>query len=201
MRFIDISMSLSADTPCYPGDPKLSVKTRRKGGVAASRVSMSLHAGTHVDAPAHYVAGGKTLHEVGLERLNGRCKVLDLSAADGRITPRMLSGSGVRSGDIVLLKTRNSRGLRDAFDKAYVTPTPDAALWLSHKGVKAVGVDGLSVDPVGEDTNHKILLKAGIPVIEGLDLSLAGNGGYTLICMPLRFLGAEASPARCVLVR
>jgi arylformamidase len=202
MRVLDVSSALSSFTPAYPGDPKVSVKcSRTADGALVSRLSMSAHSGTHVDAPAHYVPGGKTVAEVGLGRLIGRAKVCDLTDHEGPITPRSLQRFRIHSLDIVLLKTRNSRLMAEKkFTRDYVSLTQDAALYLASKKVNAVGIDYLSIDAYGCDAAHKILLKAGIPVIEGLDLSLARNGKYTLICLPLKLMGTEAAPARCVLL-
>lgn len=200
---IDVSTALYQGMPQYPKDAKLSVKTvRGKDNSLISSVSLSAHSGTHVDAPAHYLKGGKTVLEVGLERLCGRAKVCDVTSCKGEIAPRHLQCFRIKAGDIVLLKTGHARALaKSGFTKDYPSLTEEAALYLSSKNVKAVGIDTLSIDAYGCDMAHRILLKSGIPIIEGLDMSLAGNGSYTFICLPLKFMGLEAAPARCVLLK
>lgn len=203
MKVIDVSSALYPGMPRYPKDAKLAVRTvRGKDGSVTSGITLSAHSGTHVDAPAHYLKGGGTILEVGLERLCGRAKVCDVTGSGLEISPRHLQPFRITAGDIVLLKTGHPRALaKSGFTKDYPSLTAEAALHLASKRVKAVGIDTLSIDAYGCDMAHRVLLKAGIPVIEGLDLTLAGNGGYTLICLPLKFMGLEAAPARCVLLR
>ena len=78
MRFFDVSMPISDDMLVYPQDPKTKIKQVRSNPLV-SKVTMGLHTGTHVDAPIHYISGGKTLYEVGLERLNGAARVCDFT--------------------------------------------------------------------------------------------------------------------------
>jgi arylformamidase len=202
MKAIDISMTISQDTPTYPGDPKVAIKSSVKGNCLVSRVSMSLHTGTHIDAPAHYIRGAKTLAEIPLERLMTKAKVLDLTSAGDRIGVSDLRQFQIRKGDTLLLKTKNSRLLKEpGFSKEYATLTPEAAYLLADRKVNAVGVDYMSVDRQGEDIVHRILLQRGVAVIEGLDLTLAKNGVYKMLCLPMKFTGVEAAPARCVLIK
>jgi arylformamidase len=202
MEIIDITTVLSSGTVTYPGDPRTVLKSKVKGNSLTSSVRMSLHAGTHLDAPAHYIRGGKTVAEVPLNRLITNAKVLDLTSEGGRIPVSSLRHSRIRKGDTVLLKTRNSRLWADGkFQREYVTLSQEAAYLLAERGVNAVGVDYLSVDKPGEDVIHRTLLQRGVIIIEGLDLSLAGSGAYRLICLPLKFSGTEAAPARCILVK
>ena len=80
--------------------------------------------------------------------------------------------------------------------------TEDGAQWLVERGIRLVGVDYLSVAPYSDPLpTHKILLQAGVIILEGLDLSAVPRGFYELYCLPLKLLGAEGAPARAILIR
>jgi arylformamidase len=105
----------------------------------------------------------------------------------------------------VLFKTRNSkhwaRKNHKVFNTNYVGLAPDAAETLIQRGVKLVGVDYLSVAPY-EDLaeTHNVLLKAGVVIVEGLDLSQVEPGRYNFFCLPLKIAGADGAPARALLM-
>jgi arylformamidase len=205
MKKIDISTGLSKNTVTYPGDPMVSITQERtllKDGVRLSKISMGSHSGTHVDAPSHFLKDGKNIDEVGLKPLIGKAIVCDLTSAGKTITSSDLKGRKIRRGDILLLKTRNSRLLKmGRFAKDYASLSLDAAEYLVKRGVKTVGIDYLSIEDFGgKGLVHKKLLSAGIPIIEGLNLDKAKPGRYTLFCLPLNVIGCEAAPARCILM-
>jgi arylformamidase len=206
MKIIDISMRLSNSTIAYPGDPKIAI-ARKKGfqndKLRLSEITMGAHSGTHVDAPAHFLKDGKSIDEVGLKPLIGRAIVFDLTFVDKSILASDLEECPAGQGDILLLKTRNSGLLkRRRFTKDFVHLSSDAADYVVKTGVKAVGIDYLSIEEYGSRGNyvHKRLLSCGIPIIEGLDFRGVRPGGYTLFCLPLNVVGCEAAPARCVLL-
>ena len=104
----------------------------------------------------------------------------------------------------LLFHTRNSelwsRGER-SFSKDFVGITADGAQWLADVGVRLVGVDYLSVAPFGQSgPTHQTLLHAGVIIIEGLNLSKVRAGTYTLVCLPLKLVGIDGSPARAILI-
>ena len=164
---------------------------------------MCVHTGTHIDAPAHFIDEGEDISALGLERLLGRVQVVDTADASA-IGAAELKGARIRPGcDRLLLRTSNSRRLRDTpFDQDYVALTPGGAEWLVDNGISLVGIDYASVEAFEEPENrtHKILLGAGVVVLEGLDLSGVSAGLYELICLPMKIGAAEAAPARVVLV-
>lgn len=190
----------------YPGDPAVEIrkaKTFQKDGVLISKIAMGLHAGTHIDAPRHYLPNGKTIGEIPLESLTGNAFVCDLSSVSDCITAKDLEKFVIDRGDIVFLKTRNSGRIRKKFSEKYVCLDPTGADYLIEKKIKAVGIDCLSIEKF--DSNdaivHKKLLRKEIPVIEGLVLKHVAGGRYLTHCAPLKITGAEASPARCILVQ
>lgn len=202
--WIDISVPLKTGMVVYPSDSPVVVErtcdVARGDRVTLSRVSMGLHAGTHVDAPLHLFEKGLPIDRVPLAALIGTAQVIDImdeaSITRPEVEAHLTEGCG-----IVLFKTRNSALWREAgFCESYVSLSADAAEYLMEKGVSAVGIDYLSIDGFGQDglRAHAVVLGAGIPVIEGLDLSHVGAGLYECICLPLRMEGGEAAPARVV---
>lgn len=209
MTIHDISLTLSPTLPTWPGDPGLELEQFEsidKGAhVNVTKISTSVHVGTHVDAPHHFLNDGRTVEQLSLEVLNGPCYVLQLPDGIEAITAEVLERTEIsREMERVLFGTRNShlwaRGEAE-FQKDFVAITEDGAEWLVERGVKLVGVDYLSVAPFGDsDPTHKALLRAGVVIVEGLDLSKIVRGFYTLHCLPLKIAGCDGAPARAILV-
>jgi arylformamidase len=205
MEIFDISVGLSEDMVVYPGDPKVrlrKISSIKEDGVAVSELTFGLHSGTHIDAPSHYLSGGKSIDKLPL--IVGAAKVCDLSKVEEEISVCDLSVLDVSAGDIVLFKTKNSLlWTKKKFFGDYVSLSALGAEYLVRKKVAAVGIDYLSVEAADslEGSVHKILLANDIPIIEGLDLGGIEPGNYTLFCLPLKVVGGEAAPARCILVQ
>jgi arylformamidase len=204
-NLIDVSMSLRAGMTGWPGDPEFCcepVESIQRGDPASvSRLSMSSHAGTHVDAPAHLLSGGLAVDAAPLEMLVGPCRVVGI--ADSPVVDVChLLPFDLQAGDRLLLRTRNSdrQVLRNRFDDDFVALTADAASFLAARGVALVGVDSLSVGRLSDGLEtHRILLEAGTWIIEGLDLADVTPGSYRLLCLPLKVQGADGAPARVLL--
>jgi arylformamidase len=192
---IDISRPIGPDTPVWPGDPPVLVEpvARVRDGDAAdvSRLVLGTHTGTHVDPPAHFFPGAVTVDALPLDVLVGPAIVADLTAG-GPIDDRVLESLALPTGTTrLLLKTLGDAG----------AVTPDGARWLVDRGVNLVGADTLSIEPGTVDYPvHRILLGAGVVIVEGLDLSAADAGTYELVCLPLRIAGGDGAPARAVLI-
>jgi arylformamidase len=204
-KFIDVTAPLSADLPTFPGDPPFQVDATHRLGQGdaynVARMTLGTHAGTHVDAPFHFMEGGATVDQLALEILIGKVRVVDLMGRDS-VDRADLEALDLREDLRVLLKTRNSGLLRQsAFQEDYVYLTPDAATYLAQVGIKLVGFDYLSIEKFGsaDYAAHLALLKAGVVIVEGLDLSEIEPGEYDMVCLPLRIAGADGSPARVVL--
>jgi arylformamidase len=199
---------LANGMPVWPGSVGFELtKTSTAGDGADATVSVvhaDFHCGTHVDAPAHFVPGGAEIDDVPLETLVGPAFVVDLPRAE-RIGREELEELDLPADvERLLLRTRNSSLWADPqhdFRRDYVALTPDGARWVVGRGIKVVGVDYLSVQLFddGPET-HQLLLGAGVTIIEGLDLRAATPGLHTLVCLPVRIAGAEAAPARAVLL-
>jgi arylformamidase len=203
---IDISRPIGPDTPVWPGDPPVLVEPVARVGAGdpadVSRLVLGTHTGTHVDPPAHFFPGAVTVDALPLDVLVGPAVVADLTAG-GPIDAATFESLALPAGTTrLLLKTVAEAG----------AVTPDGARWLVDRGLGLVGADTLSIEPgtAGPGVRgcppeeqypvHRILLGAGVVIVEGLDLSAAPAGTYQLVCLPLRIAGGDGAPARAVLI-
>ncbi len=206
MRVIDISVPNGPGQHVYPGDPEPrieSVRQIRNGDVAnLSLLTMGSHTGTHVDAPYHFIADGARLGQVAMNRMVGEALVADLRGR-ASIDAAALRDVPLRRGDILLCLTDNSaKWAQPVFQRDFTYITKDAADVLVEAGVRAVGIDYLSIEQFGSPDFpvHHRLLGADVFVIEGLDLGAVTPGRYTLVCLPLKFPELDGAPARAVLL-
>lgn len=206
--FTDISMPLDGETPTWPGSPGFS--TSQLHTIAAgddanvTRLDMDVHTGTHVDAPLHFVDGGATIGEVGLDPFVGPALVVDIRGR-AEITAADLDDGDIPAGtERLLLRTDNSfvpARRKAPFDTNYSALTADAASWLVDHGIRLVGIDFLSIQRYSDPPDtHQIILGAGIVIVEGLFLAHVDPGRWVLVCLPVNLTGAEGAPARAVLV-
>jgi arylformamidase len=210
MTIHDISLTISPDLPIWPGDPGLElekISSMDEGADAnVTRISAAVHLGTHVDAPHHFLNDGRTVEGLSLEVLTGPCYVLQLPDGVDAITAEVLERSEITSDmKRILFGTSNShlwaKGEKE-FQTDFVAITEDGAEWLVERGVQLVGVDYLSVAPYGDSVpTHKVLLEAGVVIVEGLNLSKVMRGFYDLYCLPLKIAGSDGAPARAILIQ
>ena len=204
LRIHDVTVPLTPGLACYPGDPPFALESVQRLGespYALSRLVLSTHTGTHVDAPAHFVPGGATVDQLPLEILMGKARVVEVLARE-RIQREDLESLDLRDDLRVLLKTRMSGQLhRSAYQQDHVYLSHDAAVYLVQAGLKLVGFDYLSIDRFGstEFAAHHALLGRGVIVVEALDLSEVEPGEYEMACLPLRVGSGDGAPARVVL--
>lgn len=166
---------------------------------------MGTHTGTHVDPPLHFLEGGDPADELPLEVLIGECVVADLRGCKANIGAEELEGLGLLRTTRLLFKTLNSKIWEwgaESFPEQYVALTPEGAEWVIQRGIRLVGTDFLSIEARGAPGHptHTTLLKAGVVILEGLNLAEVEPGAYELICLPLRIQGGDGAPARAVLV-
>ena len=205
-RLIDISRTLRGGGPHWPGDTPtaFSPVARIADGASCNvgRLTLSVHNGTHADAPYHYREDGATIDAVAPERFVGPARVVD---ARGRATlgPELFAGLGedeLAATPRVLFRT-------EAWRDAAVFPTvwpllePGMPAWLGARGVTLVGFDVPSVDAVEskELPRHRALADADIVILESLELAGVEAGVYELIALPLKLAGADGSPVRAML--
>ena len=205
-KWIDISLPVYNGMLRWPGDPpiKISRVMDLESGDAytLSRISFGSHTGTHVDAPLHYIKGGMSVDNLNLSIINGKARVIEIKN-ESLIDKAELMEHDIQSGQRILFKTRNSGILSSSgkFNKDFVFLSEEAAKYLVRRRVGMVGIDYLSIESLKNSTGdiHRILLEAGIWVVEGLNLSEVLPGEYELLCLPLRILYGDAAPARAVL--
>jgi arylformamidase len=202
--WIDISAPLRPAMTVWPGDPAPAIERVQQmeqgHGCNLTRLAMSAHTGTHVDAPLHFLAGGRGIDAMPAEAMVGPAVVVHAA------------GDAVRAGDVpeglepgarVLFQTRNSgRDLYGGtFLEDYVYLSREAADKLARAGAALVGIDGYSVSGYHEDPaeTHRMLLEAGVWILEGIRLGGIEPGEYELVCLPLRLERADGAPARALL--
>jgi arylformamidase len=207
MSLYDISLGISPDMPVWPGDDPVRLERVRNIAEGAnsnvSHLACSVHTGTHVDAPVHFIDGASGVHQLPIQLFVGQAQVVHLPEVEV-IDETALEAAELRSDvERVLFKTRNSKfwfSDERTFQKDFVAIDTSGATWLAHRGVQLIGVDYLSVAPFGASKEpHQILLRAGILIVEGLDLSRVDAGRYMLYCLPLKLVGSDGAPARAVL--
>ena len=193
MMVIDISQEVFSCT-VYPGDPapqRIAMKQMADGELYnLSMLSMCVHNGTHIDAPAHFLADGKTVEQMDLSACIGRCYVHRhegvLSSEDADAVCNAAEAVGGR--ERILLG--GGTVVTDAAAEVFV-----------RRGVRLVGVDTQSVgDAAAPMAVHLRLLRAGVVLLEGLVLAHVKDGAYTLCAAPLNLGGCEGAPCRAVLM-
>ncbi|SNS58690.1 Kynurenine formamidase [Anaerovirgula multivorans] len=205
MKIYDISMDIHEDMMVYKNKqekkPKIKVaKDHTTGNSYESVITMELHTGTHIDAPLHMIEGGTTMESYDLESFIRKCKVLDLTDIENRITKAALQEKNIVKGDFVLFKTKNSFAAE--FDFQFVFLEKSGAIYLKEIGIEGVGIDALGIErDQPQHETHKTLLNHGIMIIEGLQLKDVEEGEYTLIAPPLKIRNVEAAPTRALLIK
>jgi arylformamidase len=163
---------------------------------------MSVHVGTHTDAPLHYDLSGPDIASVDLTRYIGRCRVVDVQGTGtpslipaAALTPAMLAGA-----ERLLLRTRRTHDHR-TWDPHFTALGPDAAKVLVAAGIRLVGIDTPSMDHADSKDlgGHHLLYEGGVAILENLDLRAVPAGDYELIALPLRIVNGDSSPVRAIL--
>lgn len=208
----DPSKALDVSVPIHPGmlhwgrRPEIEVVESRSAGLPSnvSRWRIGAHTGTHIDAPAHFVDGGKTVDQIDLAALIGPARVLDLTGVQHAITASDLERAGLGDEGRVLLKTSNSATvLRSPWKSPHwVGLAPDGAQLLIEAGVVCAGIDYLSIEDTDHTTEwetHQLLCAAEVLILEVVDLLHADPGRYDMVSLPIPLQGAEAAPSRTLL--
>ena len=206
----DISLPIATGLPVWPGDPAVSVEpvaSVARDGYALTRLALTTHTGTHVDPPAHMLAGGATLDALPPERWIGRCRVIAIPDDAPLVEPAHLAAAAIPPGVTrILLKTRNTSrwgAWPQPFDEQACALSLAAARWCVERGIMLVGIDRLSIEafPADPPVVHHALLEAGVLALEGLNLAGVEPGDWALIALPLRIAAGDGAPARALLAR
>lgn len=183
----------------YPGNPDVAfeqVQTASPTSSALTKITLGSHTGTHIDAPSHIDPSGSSTAQYQLDQLCGPCEVIDATSVDRVILAADLPATTTPR---VLIKTKNSALPIDEFDPDFIALSDTAAQELIQRDVKLVGIDGWSIKKKGvRDNVHKLLLDAGIIIVEGMYLHGVNAGKYELLCLPLA-VDLDGAPARVVL--
>jgi arylformamidase len=222
-EWFDITLPLNKEipippaTPPPPGQPTPPPESRiplanvyrffdvDKGDkVTMSRIEMSSHDGTHIDAPLHFIPGGTTIDAMPIETTVGPCRVIEIKD-EKSVTVKELEPYKIKAGERILFKTKNSPGVYAVRQYAgkFVTVSLEAAKYLAEKKIRLVGIDYISVASAETMENvgdvHKTFLSNGIFILEALNLAGVKPGNYELICLPLRIEKGDAGPCRVIL--
>ncbi|ERJ11801.1 cyclase family protein [Haloplasma contractile] len=204
MKIYDISMNINEQIITYKNiedkKPKFDVRADfSNANHYETTVTLDMHTGTHIDAPLHMIENGDTMDAYPLENFIRKCKVIDLTMIDDKISKEDLVKFDINKDDVLLLKTKNS--YEEEFNFKFVFLEQSGAEYLADLGILGVGIDALGIErsQPGHET-HKNLLGKGIMIIEGLRLKDVEAGEYTLYAMPLKLDHVEAAPTRAILI-
>ena len=218
MKIFDISRTLSHETPPWPGDTPFQFELKWKMAEGASvnvgAINMGVHNGTHADAPFHFDQSGASIERMPLDTYFGDAVVLDLTNLFAKTSDELAKHRQITIADLkdasngfelapkLLLKT-NVWIDSKVFPEWIPVIAPNVTGWLGERGVKLLGLDLPSVDPIEAKnlTNHHALAAAGIAILESLDLRDVAAGIYHFSALPLKIAGGDAAPVRAILWR
>lgn len=207
MQVLDLTHFITPSMPVYPGTEPPVIRqavTVEKEGFAEKWIGMFSHTGTHIDAPAHMVPGASTLDQLPVERFCGRAWVVPVTAPAIGVDVLAAQEEEIARAEFVLFHTgwAGKWGSPEYFTDFPVL-APEAAAWLAGRGLKGVGFDAISADPV--DTvgygNHLTLFGADLILIENLTgLEPLVGRRFLFSCLPLKLEAADGSPVRAVAI-
>jgi arylformamidase len=214
MKIWDISRTLSNQFAEWPGDEpfryRLTNEIAKGASVNLGALSMSVHNGTHADAQLHFDTYGESIEKAPLDIYLGRATVLDLSQSFSSLKEKHLitlddlrpHAEEIAAASRLLVRTGRWSDSRIFPEKIPVIAAA-VPVWLQKNGVKLLGVDLPSVDEIESKSlqNHNALARAGVAIIESLDLSDVAPGIYNFAALPVKIAGADGAPVRAVLWR
>ena len=204
MLLHDISLKRAGDTVRWVTAPPFELEERRRMSKGdpnnGSALNMSVHSGTHIDAPFHFVAEGLTIDEVPLDRFIGPALVFEVDA-ERNITKEHVESKKLDGATRVLFKPRNSELLHQReYEPDFAAFSVEAAQSLVEQGVELMGLDYLSIAHADEQVPvHRAFLDHGVVLLEGIDLSHVAPGRYELMCLPIPIGDSDGAPCRAVL--
>ena len=203
-RLIDISPPITPELAVWPGDVPFSrdenLSIAGGSNIDLSSIQTTVHLGAHTDAPSHYVAGGEGIGSRDLSYYFGEAQVMSVGVGRGeRILQSHLTGPILAPR--ILFRTGTYPD-PNAFNTDFASLSPSLIEWLAHEGVRLVGIDTPSIDPAESKDlpSHAMVAANDLAILEGVVLDHVADGVYTLVALPLRIVGADASPVRAVLL-
>ena len=199
--WIDITMPLHKNMPIWPGDTPFQYRLMamlERDGANVGDITMSLHVGTHIDAPFHYDNFGKSIDALPVELFIGPTLIVELQDVK-QIQLQDVEKIKLDGVERLFFKTKQQYDLY-RFDPHFTTISPEVVPYLAEKGVKVVGTDAPSVDAVNDVTlqAHHAFRQEQLYIIENLYLKDIETGMYEFIGVPLAIQGGDASPIRAV---
>ena len=214
MKIWDISRMLSNEFAEWPGDQpfryRLTGEIANGGSVNLGAITMSVHNGTHADARFHFDTNGGSIEKAPLDVYLGRATVVDLAQTFSQSREKHLitredlkpHAEAIAATSRLLVKTGRWAD-STTFPNRIPVIAADVPAWLQKNGVKLLGLDLPSMDEIDSKSlqNHHALARAGIAIVESLDLSDVAAGVYNFAALPLKIAGADGAPMRAVLWR
>ncbi|MBX3465012.1 MAG: arylformamidase [Planctomycetes bacterium] len=205
-RIWDVSEPIEPSTAAFPGDTPFTqewvLRQEHGGSCNVSTIRMSVHVGTHTDAPLHFDLAGADIASVDLRQYIGRCRVVDVRGcgSPALIPAAVLTPALLADAERVLFRTRDRHDHR-TWEHGFTALGPEAARALVGAGVRLVGIDTPSIDHADSKDlqGHHVLHQGGVAILENLDLSQVPPGDYELIALPLRIVNGDSSPVRAIL--
>ena len=213
-RFVELTMPTEEGMPTFmaPWHPLVEISLMGRHGYEGRqthRIVFGTHTGTHMDAPLHFIPGGRSIDQVPLEMMIGQATVLDMSGLEdkhevsleelkqalaGRPVERLILGFGW---------DRMAGQLAYFYDHPFLSE--EAASWLVEQGCRLLAVDTPQPDnPVNgrgspkDGVVHKILLNARVALVEYIiNVPQIKAEQCTLVVAPLRVARGDGAPARC----
>lgn len=204
MKIYDVTKLVHEDMVVYKDKQEKKIKrtivsSYDTGDYYESRLDIDMHCGTHIDAPLHMLKSGDSIEKYELSKFIGKCKLYDLTHIDEHITRKDIEFLDIHQDEIIIFKTKNSYDSK--YNPKFVYIEEDAANYLVEKKIKTIGIDAMSIERDKKDhPAHKIILGAGIGIIEDMMLKDVSQGEYFLSALPLNIKYADASPIRAVLI-
>ncbi len=206
-KIYDISVELGTESIDFPGDTPYSrnlIMDSSESFCNLSRLEMSCHSGTHLDVPYHFYEDGKTLDDFSVTDFIKRVHVIEIMDP-AQVSESEVDWNRIKPGEGVLFKTRNSREelvKSGNFVSDFVYLSPEAAKKVNDCSASLVGIDYITIDKYGAEIFHSHLEVLGkdVIVLEAINLAQVPEGAYTLMCLPLKLSGADASPVRAILI-
>lgn len=204
MDFIDLSHTIDNCTPVYPGTAQAEIRdvnTLEADGFIEHRISFHTHTGTHIDAPAHILAGGKKITEYKILDFIGKGCIIDCRDIK-LITPNHIEMNLPKKvhPEFILFYTNWDKywGTNEYF-KNFPVIQPECGDYLHQLGIKGIGIDAISVDNVENEIlpAHRSLMDKEILIIENLThLGQLQGKTFEFYCMPVKLNCPDGGPVR-----
>ena len=209
MAILDLSHSFNSQITVYPGSRQPVFKqlaSIQQNGYAEKEITFQSHHGTHIDAPAHMIVGGKTLDQFNLSHFTGKAITIDISRFVGNVVPLAFFhafAETISQVEFVLLYTGwNLKWNSSAYKNNYPTISPEATRFLCDQHLKGIGMDCFSPDPIDslDYANHLIALSNEVLLIENLTNleKIPKDQLVNFQCFPIKIEGADGAPVRAM---